>query len=181
MMRVEVRPELLRWARERAGLSLSAVTHRFQQLAAWERGTERPTLKQLERFAKATHTPIGYLFLQEPPVERLPIPDFRTVGNEHIKRPSPDLLDTIYLCQQRQEWYRDFARLAGDELLAFAGSLQVTGDVIQMAALIRRALGFDVDERRRIPTWTDALRRFIEQADEMGVLMMVSGVVGSNN
>src|SRR6185312_8038766 len=37
------------------------------------------------------------------------------------------------------------------------------------------------DERLRIPTWTDALRRFIEQADAVGVLMMVSGVVGSNN
>ena len=46
---------------------------------------------------------------------------------------------------------------------------------------MRHALGFDVDERRRMPTWTDALRRFIEQADALGVLVMVSGVVGSNN
>src|SRR5439155_8753758 len=69
----------------------------------------------------------------------------------------------------------------GDEPLAFVGSLRETGDVVQMATLIRRALGFDVDERQRIPTWTDALRRFIEQADALGVLMMVSGVVGSNN
>jgi Zn-dependent peptidase ImmA (M78 family) len=181
MTRVEVKPKLLRWARERAGLDLGVLTHRFPQLVDWERGTERPTLKQLERFAKATHTPVGYLFLEEPPIERIPIPDFRTVGNEHIKRPSPDLLDTIYLCQQRQEWYRDFARLTGDEPLAFVGSFRVTGDVIQMAARIRRALGFNVDERRQIPTWTDALQRFIEQADAMGVLMMVSGVVGSNN
>jgi len=30
-------------------------------------------------------------------------------------------------------------------------------------------------------TWTDALRLFIEQADALGVLVMVSGVVGSNN
>jgi Zn-dependent peptidase ImmA (M78 family) len=181
MTRVEVKPKLLRWAREHSGFSLGALAHRFPQLAAWERGTECPTLKQLERFAKATHTPIGYLFLEEPPIERIPIPDFRTVGNEHIKRPSPDLLDIIYLCQQRQEWYRDFARSTGDEPLAFVGSLRVTGDVIQMAARIRLALGFNVDERRRIPTWTDALRRFIEQADAIGVLMMVSGVVGSNN
>jgi Zn-dependent peptidase ImmA (M78 family) len=46
---------------------------------------------------------------------------------------------------------------------------------------IRRALGFDVEERRQMPTWTDALRRFIEQADAAGVLVMVNGVVGSNN
>ena len=46
---------------------------------------------------------------------------------------------------------------------------------------MRQALGFDLDERRRLPTWTDALRRFIEQADALGILVMVSGVVGSNN
>ena len=32
-----------------------------------------------------------------------------------------------------------------------------------------------------MPRWEDALRRFIEQADELGVLVMVNGVVGSNN
>ena len=32
-----------------------------------------------------------------------------------------------------------------------------------------------------MPTWTDALRRFIEQAENLGVLVMVNGVVGNNN
>jgi Zn-dependent peptidase ImmA (M78 family) len=180
-MRVEVKPELLRWARARAGLGLSALAQRFPQLEAWERGEERPTLKQIERFAKATYTPVGYLFLQEPPVERIPIPDFRTDGNVHIEHPSPDLLDTIYLCQQRQEWYHDFARSMGEAPLAFVGSMRLTSDIERAAASLRSALGFDLEERRRMSTWTDALRRFIEQADELGVLVMVSGVVGSNN
>lgn len=181
MMRVEVRQELLRWARERSGLDMAALGRRFPHLDAWERGKTRPTLKQLEGFAKATHTPVGYLFLQEPPVERMPIPDFRTVANERVSHPSPDLLDIVYICQQRQEWYRDFARSMGDGPLTFVGSVRVAGDVVGTAARIRRALGFDLDERRRMPTWTDALRRFIEQADALGVLVMVSGVVGSNN
>ena len=76
MMRVEIKPELLRWARERSGLDRAALAHRFPQLETWERRESSPTLKQLESFAKATHTPVGYLFLQEPPVERVPIPDF---------------------------------------------------------------------------------------------------------
>ncbi len=47
--------------------------------------------------------------------------------------------------------------------------------------MMRRVLGFDLDARRECPSWTEALRLFIAQADEMGVLVMVSGVVGSNN
>lgn len=180
-MRVDVKPDLVRWARERAGFEPDALARRFPRLAAWEQGEERPTLKQIETFAKATHTPVGYLFLQEPPIERVPIPDFRTIGNARIARPSPDLLDTLYLCQQRQEWYRDFARSTGEEPLPFVGSASLASGIEATAASMRHALGFDVEERRRMSTWTDALRHFIGQADALGVLVMVSGVVGNNN
>lgn len=181
MVRVQVKPELLRWAAERAGLEPDALAIRFPRLSAWEREEAQPTLKQLESFAQATHTPIGFLFLPEPPVEEVPIPDFRTMGNERLERPSADLLDTIYLCQQRQEWYRDFARTEGEGPLPFVGSVSLASDVEETGARIRDALGFDLDERRQTPTWTEALRRFIGLADELGVLVMVSGVVGSNN
>src|SRR5436853_151551 len=129
MMRVEIDPDLLTWARERAGYDLDALAYRFPKLAAWEQGNSQPTLKQVEDFARATHTPIGFLFLHEPPVERVPIPDFRTVRNERVGHPSPDLLDTIYICQQRQEWYRDFMRSAGETALSFVGSANLKSDI----------------------------------------------------
>jgi Zn-dependent peptidase ImmA (M78 family) len=180
MNRVEVKPELLRWARERAGLSADDLAGRFPRIEAWEEGDVHPTLKQLERFAKATFIPVGYLFLEEPPVERVPIPDFRTVAGAPAGHPSPDLLDTIYLCQQRQDWYRDFARSLGEPPHPFVGSARLGDDIETVATAIRQTLGFDVEERRRLPTWTEALRRFIAQADAIGVLVMVSGVVGNN-
>ena len=58
-----------------ARLSVDALARRFPKLEAWEQGERHPTLKQLERFAKATFTPVGFLFLEEPPVERVSIPD----------------------------------------------------------------------------------------------------------
>lgn len=181
MNRVRVDPALLRWACDRAGLEPAALTRRFPHLPAWERQEASPTLKQLESFARATHTPVGYFFLPEPPVERVPIPDFRTAGGERIGRPSPNLLDTVYICQQRQEWYRDFARSEGEEHLPFVGSATIESDVVAAATAVRHALGFDIEERRQAPTWTDALRRFIEQADSAGILVMCSGVVLNSN
>jgi len=180
MVRVDVKPEMLRWAWERAGYDLDGLAGRIPQLPSWYQGEKRPTLKQLEGFAKATHASVGYLLLTEPPVERIPIPDLRTMGGGRIEQPSPDLLDTIYLCQQRQEWYRDYARTSGETSLSFVRSVAVTADVEMVAADLRQALGFDLDERRRAPTWTDALRSFIEQADALGVLVMISGIVSNN-
>lgn len=181
MMHVEVKPDLWRWACERAGLSTEELAECMPQLPAWEGGTVKPTLKQLERFARTVHVPVGYLFLPEPPVERLPIPDFRTIGNEYRDHPSPDLLETIYLCQQRQDWYRDYARGMRESACLFVGSAQLDQDVTAVAASIRQALGFDIGARRQMRSWEEALRHFIEQADRSGILMMVNGVVGSNN
>ncbi len=180
-LRVAVKPELLRWACVRAGRDVEALAERFDKLPAWIRGEAQPTLKQLEGFAKATHMPIGYFFLSAPVEERVPIPDFRTVANARTRRPSPDLLETIYICQQRQDWYREFARLAGDRPLPFVGSVTVGSDVTTTAQRMRDALGFSLEAQRDARTWTDALRAFIEKADTAGIMVMCSGVVLNNN
>jgi hypothetical protein len=88
---------MLRWAWERAGYDLDGLAGRIPQLSSWYQGDKRPTLKQVEAFAKATHAPVGYRVLSEPPVERGPIPDLRTMGGGRFDRP-PRLLDTRYLC-----------------------------------------------------------------------------------
>lgn len=180
MNRVGVEPGLLRWACERSGREADYLQNRFPQLEAWERGSELPTFRQLEAFAKATYAPIGYLFLREPPIEELPVTDFRTMGDAEVRHASPALLDTLHLCQQRQDWYRDEARTSGEPPLEFIGSLSISVEVEVAGAHLRDALGFDIEQRRRASSWSEALRLFIAQADALGVLVMVSGIVGSN-
>lgn len=181
MTRVAVNPILFRWARERSRIETLALIARFPKLPAWENAEARPTLRQLEDFARATHAPIGYFFLPEPPQEPLPIPDFRTIAGRAVSRPSPNLLDTIYVCQERQAWYREYATVSGHGPLDFIGTLTPQTPPTEAASLISRSLGFDLEARRACPTWADALRRFLEQADQLGVLAMVSGVVLNNN
>jgi Zn-dependent peptidase ImmA (M78 family) len=177
-VRVSIRSEMLAWARDRSRVSPDDLGVKFPALSAWEAGTKQPTLKQLEKFAEATHTPIGYLFLPEPPEEELPVPDFRTIGDVAIGRASPDLLDTIYQCQQRQDWYRDFARIHREDRVAFVGTLTVDVDIVDAARQIRSLLNFGPTERGS--SWSEAFSRLSESAELRGVLVMVNGVVGSN-
>ncbi len=179
-LRVEVNPERLRWARTRARLGIDQMTQRFGKYAEWEAGTAQPTLKQLEAVARATHAPIGAFFLSEAWQEQPPIPDFRTAGSHRPSHPSVDLLDTIYLCQQRQDWYRDFARLERLEPPEFLGMATTRSSTSETAHALAERLGFDVAQRAEVPTWQAALRLFVARADAAGVLVMVNGVVGNN-
>ena len=180
MNRVPVEPALLRWALARAGLEAGDLRKKFPKLEAWELGEKRPTLKQLEKFAKAPHVSVGHLFLREPPVEEMPIADLRTVGNRRVDDPSPDLLDTIYICQDRQEWYRRYALSEGDGPRGFVGSAGTGDSVEKTAAAMRGTLGFDSDSVGACRGRADAYRMFVGLAEAAGVLVMTSGIVGGD-
>jgi Zn-dependent peptidase ImmA (M78 family) len=179
-VRVQVQPQMLRWALTRAALRADDLVRRFPKLSEWEAGEKQPTLKQLEDFANATHTAVGLLLLAEPPDEPVPIPDFRTMANTAIARPSPNLLDTVYLCEQRQEWFRDYALSNAGDPLPIVGSLSPSDDVMHAARILGEALAFGVEDRRAYSNWSEALRSLSENAENLGILVMISGVVGSN-
>jgi Zn-dependent peptidase ImmA (M78 family)/transcriptional regulator with XRE-family HTH domain len=175
--RVDVKPALLRWARERAGLSTDDLVRQFSRLPEWEAGTTQPTMRQLEKFASATTVPFGYLFLSEPPQETLPIPDFRTVGDRPIDRPSPNLLDTIFDMQRRQAWLREDRIEAGHDPLPFIGSITLEAGPESVAAEIRRTLSVVAGWADLHGTWTDALAFLRGRAETIGVIVLINGVV----
>ena len=180
MTRIPVSPEMLRWACERTGYDMEHVAARIPQFPAWIRHERQPTLKQLEKFAKLTHTPFGYLFLSEPPNERLPVPDYRTVAGTARGRPSPDLLDTLYTMQRRQGWLREALVENDAEPLTFVASASLADDPDAVGREMRRVLGLDDGWAAGVHTWQDAvseLRRMIEQ---LGVMAVINGVVGNN-
>ena len=182
MSYVVVKPTLWHWAKKRSGQSIQSLYKKFPKLRLWETGEAKPTLKQLEQFAKTVHTPVGYLFLDKPPVEKVPIPDFRKMPNVSQKNPSPNLLDTLYICQRRQDWYRDYMRSMREEPLDFIGSVRpLANNIVKTAKNIRKVLNFSIEERKNLTTWASALSLFIEQANSIGILVMVSGIVGSNS
>lgn len=177
---IDIAPSLLTWAVERAGWDEETAQRRFTQLAEWRVGSRRPTVKQLERFAQATHAPFGQLFLPASPEEPLPVPDLRTLRDATIARPSADLLDTIDLCQLRQDWYRDFALDEGQDPVPYVGRATLREEPAAVAQRIREVLALDPVTGPIAADVRTAFRFLSERIEASGTLVMVSGVVGAD-
>ena len=180
MTRVPVPPNMLRWAGERAGYDMAHLAERIPQFPAWLRGERQPTLRQLEKLAKLTHTPLGYLFLPAPPDERLSVRDFRTVAGAANTKPSPNLLDTLYTMQRRQGWLREV--LVEDEMepLDFVASARLTDEPDVVGREMRGALGLGDGWATGVRTWKDAVSELRRAIEQLGVMAVVNGVVGNN-
>ncbi len=176
---VEIPPKMLKWARERGNFSVDMLKSSFPHFEKWESGEKLPTFKQLEAFAKKVHIPIGYLFLPEPIEEKLPITDFRTINTANV-RFSVDLLDTIYLCQQRQEWYHNYAISQSLPLCNFVGSKNISDTPIEVAKYLRELLSFSLSEQKKASNYEELLRALRTKVEDIGILLMISGKVGSN-
>lgn len=181
VVRIDVEAELLRWAVDRAGWDTKTIARREPRFESWVNGETRPTLRQLEKFAAATHAPFGQLFLSEPPHEDVPIPDLRTVSNSSVEHPSADLLDTIYSCQERQEWYRGYAETQGLPRVSFINSVSIRQSPTVVASRIREALDLPASGPLHAASWSEAFSTLSDGIEELGVLVMVNGVVGSNS
>lgn len=98
---------MLTWAIKRAGLDLDKFVDSNPKVKLWLDEEKLPTVKQLEDFSKKVYIPFGYLLLDQPPLEPLPIPYFRTNGNA-VDKVHVNVYDSILIMQQRQEWLRDY-------------------------------------------------------------------------
>jgi Zn-dependent peptidase ImmA (M78 family) len=186
MSRVNVDKEVLRWAVRRRGLELDELEQRFPRIRQWTTGEkwttgERPpTLRQLELLARATLTPLGFFFLDEPPEERLPIPHFRTLHDKIPPKPSPDLLETVQIMQRRQAWMREFLIEQGQRELTFVRSARREEQPRAVVQRMLDTLGLDEGWAAAERTWTDALHIMRQVIEDAGILVVVNGIIGNN-
>src|SRR5205085_1754364 len=106
--------------------------------------------------------------------------DFRTVGDAPIKRPSPNLIDTIHTMQRRQQWMRENLVEQGHGRLAFVGSIRMGAPIDNTVATIRKTLGLTPNWAEQRPNWQEALRTLRHATEEAGILVAANGVVGNN-
>jgi Zn-dependent peptidase ImmA (M78 family) len=176
-MRVEnVNIEILR---ETASRLDTPSMSKFPKLQEWVEGTRYPTFNQLTELANTANIPFGYFFLDELPERKYPIPHYRTQNNEPFT-PSHELLDTLDIVKQRQDWAKDILLENGAEPLPFAGNFTPNSDPKLAAETISTILGATHKWAFSKRSWTNALFFLIKRAEESGIFVVMNGVVGSN-
>jgi Zn-dependent peptidase ImmA (M78 family) len=176
---INVNANMLTWAIARAGYELHDFIVKLPNVKDWIEGTKKPTVKQLEGFSKKVHLPFGYLFLPEPPKEKLPIPFFRT-GDTQATKVSVNVYDTILLLQQRQDWLKDYRKEYEGEALPYVGKFKNRNNVQEIVADIRKTLDLPENWASNFRTWQDAQDHLILHVEDKGIIAVFNGVVENN-
>lgn len=176
----EINNELLLWAIIRAGYEPGDFLDKFPNVKEWLNGTKKPTLRQLQEFAGKVYVPFGYLLLDSPPEEILPIPFFRTVASKSDKV-SLNVYDTVLLMQKRQEWLTEYLIENESPKLEYVRKFNSQGDIQSIVADIKNTLGLKDNWADELPNWEKAKKHLVGKIEEAGIIVVASSVVGNNN
>ena len=179
VVRVEIKPEIIKWAISQA--DETKLNEKLNDnIKKWINGSKTPTFKQIEELSKKTNIPIGYFFLDEPPEEDIGLLEYRTIDNVSMTNPSRDLIDVIYEMESIQSWMKEYRLENGYDELYFVGSLKYKKSVQSMARQIRDDLLLDEEWYKKCKNSYDAFKYIRELLDEMGIIVMLNGIVGNN-
>lgn len=172
MPRIEaiVEAEVIRWARESAGLNLEEAAKKArvktEQLAAWEDSEARPTINQMRRIAHACKRPLAVFFLPEPPRDFQALRDFRRLPEAEAKRLSAELRFEVRLAHARRETALEMYEFMGTEPPLFSLRTSLADNPEEVGLGIRRAAGVSLemqvawgDPRVAFNEWRAALER----------------------
>ena len=176
-----INPEIISWALDRIEMNVSMFIKKFPKLQEWIDCISYPTLNQLYDFSKDVRVPIGYFFCSTPPIMKPPIADFRCFHDSPNKNFSVDLLDMIYLCQSRQDWYKEYAIRNDFDKISFIGKYTIKEDPIKVVENILKTLKISFDERIKSKNLEEAQKYVLSKVDMAEILVMHSGVALGNN
>jgi Zn-dependent peptidase ImmA (M78 family) len=188
-----VNPEILRWARETAGLSVGDAADRIAlgaagglsaaaRLAAMESGEESPSRPLLLRMAKQYRQPLLTFYLARPPRLDDRGQDFRTLPD--VTDPEDEFLLDVLLRDMRAR--QDLIRAAIEDEedvtpLRFVGSAALSDDVEGVLFSIRQTLGLSRSDLRHEPNADAVFSLLRSKVEQLGVFVILAGDLGSHH
>ena len=171
-----INPDVLRWARERSGLSVADVARKFSKsldaISGWEAGETSPTYVQLEKLAYQVYKrPVAIFFFPKPPEEPDKISEFRTLPSSERDSLSSDTRYAVRLAESMQIALRELnngvnpspRKIFDDVLIA----LNEPPD--RLAERTRSYVGITIEDQRKWSSNADALENWRTTIEDSGI------------
>lgn len=176
---VNIQPAIISWAlsqtsEEKLGTKL------VDNIKHWLDGTKSPTFNQIEDFSKKSHIPLGYFFLQTPPIEQISLLEYRTLDSIQLTNPSRNLIDIIHDMEAVQEWMVNYRKEWNYDTISIVGSLKGITDISVIADTIRKDLGLNIEWYKDCGNPSEAFNKVRGLLEECGIVVMMNGIVGKN-
>jgi Zn-dependent peptidase ImmA (M78 family)/DNA-binding XRE family transcriptional regulator len=178
-IRALVKPELLRWARNRAKVKLedAAKTAHVspERLEAWESdaGEDAPTLGQLRDLAAKYHFPLAVFYLPEPPKDFAPLRDFRRLRDAAEEPISANLAFHIRSAYDRRELALELFQEMNSAPRRFPLTATLRDDPEEVGRAIRQFLDVDSESQKRAARQGRAFDYWRRRLEEKDVLVFV--------
>lgn len=188
-----VNPEILKWARETAGLEVEEAAKKIftdgkklsanEKLKLLESGKKEPTRPQLKKLSKAYHQPLLTFYLGEPPKREDRGEDFRNLpqrtsdrkGNAHLELLMRNIKASQNLVRQLLEDEE------GAEALPFIASATMSSGYQAVAKEVVETLEFDLDVFRSKRNPRDAFAYLRERIERQGIFVLLQSDLGSHH
>lgn len=184
-----IRPNVLVWARETAGLSIEEAAEKIgfrgdgaiERLNALESGRREPTRAQLLKMAKAYRRSLLTFYLPDPPRKGDSGEDFRSLPQQQTT--DEKLVDALVRdIRVRQALVRSVLEDDQDTRpLPFIGSMTLDSGVAAISKSIQEAVGFDVKGFRAQHSIDAAFSYLRTKVEALGVFVLLMGNLGSHH
>ena len=188
----QVNPDILRWARKTAGLTLEDAVGRLSirdargtvavdRLKELETGETVPTRAMLSKIAKQYRRPLLTFYLAQPPRRGNRGRDFRAPAANRSGREEALLDALVRNVHARQGLLRSAMLDDDDDMvpLSFVGSATIDIPVERLIGSIRATLGLQVNDLRAARNPDGAFRLLRSHAEQAGVFVLALGDLGS--
>ena len=176
-----ITPSVIRWARERSGLSIEDAAKKIgrpkDDIINWENGTLLPSIAQARKAAEVYKRPLAVFYLPEPPRDFETLRDYRTLPADYPKEYRQNLSLLIRTTQYRQEWMREFLIEEGMPDLSFVGSATLADPPYTISRDIHQKLQITPQEQIECPGRQEALRLWIDRAEQAGIFIFRQGQI----
>jgi Zn-dependent peptidase ImmA (M78 family) len=178
-----VKPKLLVWARESAGLSLSQAAERTKfevgTLKSWETKDDEatPSIAQLRKLGEVYKRPIAVFFLAEPPQGFAAHREFRRLAGILPGKESPELLLALRWAVFRREAAMELYRLTGETPHRLRSVLHPGMDAEEAGQQIRELLGVTWRGQTEWGSAYEALNAWRSAMEAKGALVFQSSGV----